>query len=76
MLKTLPRLTNDDFWRVSADTKTCGSGLNACHLYGGLYYTKYLTKVNKKSAFWALSEHPPKARASVECNAHGLFICD
>ena len=56
--------TNDDFWRVSADTKTCpstvlgsallttcrtgGSPLNICHLYGGLYYTKFREKVKKK----------------------------
>jgi len=39
---------NDDFWSVSADTKTCGSPLNICHLYGGLYYTKFQTKVKKK----------------------------
>jgi len=32
--------------RVSADTKTCGSPLNICHLYGGLYYTKFRAKVN------------------------------
>jgi len=36
------------FCRVSADTKTCGSPLNACHLYGGLYYTKFQRKVKKK----------------------------
>jgi len=27
MFKTLPCLANDDFWLVSADTKTCGSPL-------------------------------------------------
>ena len=47
-LPFLPCLANDDFWRVSADTKTCGSPLNICHLYGGLYYTKFQTKVKKK----------------------------
>jgi hypothetical protein len=27
MFKTLPGLTDNAFWRVSADTKTCGSPL-------------------------------------------------
>jgi len=29
---------------------SCGSPLNACHLYGDLYYTKFRTKVNKKTS--------------------------
>ena len=56
MFKTLPCLANDDFWRVSADTKMCpstvlrtgSSPLYTCHFYGCLYYTKFQTKVNKK----------------------------
>jgi hypothetical protein len=50
MFKTLSGLTDNAFLRVSADTKTCGSPLYACHLYGGLYYTKFRVKVNQKTA--------------------------
>ena len=50
MFKTLSGLTDNAFWRVSADTKTCGSPLNTCHFYGDWYYTKFQTKVNKKTA--------------------------
>jgi hypothetical protein len=39
--------------RVSADTKTCGSPLNSCHFYGGLYYTKPSLHVQYKSNFFA-----------------------
>jgi hypothetical protein len=34
MFKTLSGLTNNAFWRVSADTKTCGSPQN-CRLLAG-----------------------------------------
>jgi len=43
--------------RVSADTKTCGSPLNICHLYGGLYYTTFQRKVKKKRQKKIATEH-------------------
>jgi len=56
MFKTLPCLPNDAFWRVSADTKTCGSPLKLSP--AGVWrlplskhtsiLTYYQTKVNKK----------------------------
>ena len=62
MFKTLPCLANDDFWRVSADTKTCGIPLYPAPT-GGLclsagkhtgILTDFQTKVNKKKAKKAL----------------------
>jgi hypothetical protein len=47
-VQNLSGLTDNGFLRVSADTKTCGSPLNICHLYGGRYYTNFQTKVKKK----------------------------
>jgi len=56
MFKTLPCLANDDFWRVSADTKTCGIPLYLAPT-GGLclplgkhtgILTYFQTKINKK----------------------------
>ena len=57
MFKTLPCLANDDFWLVSADTKTCGSprffpptgGLRLPTSKQGGILTSIQTKVNKKN---------------------------
>jgi len=58
MFKTLSGLTDNAFWRVSADTKTCGSPLYLVPT-GGLclpigkhkgILTQFQTKVNKKTA--------------------------
>jgi len=46
MFKTLPCLANDDFWRVSSDTKTCGSPL-----YLARILTHFQTKINKKNEY-------------------------
>jgi hypothetical protein len=63
MFKTLSGLTDDAFWRVSADTKTCGSPLYL-PLRGGLclpsgkyagiltYFQKKSTKKPKMYFFW------------------------
>ncbi|MHC4458692.1 MAG: hypothetical protein ACYS0I_16715, partial [Planctomycetota bacterium] len=61
--------TNDDFWLVSADTKTCGSprffpptGGSPCTTrVQGWYYTKLQTKVNKKNGPWV---HNDRRRAT------------
>jgi len=53
MFKTLAFLANDDIWRVSADTKTCGSPLNLSPT-GGLSFAcwqtyRYFNIVSNKS---------------------------
>ena len=58
--------TNDAFWRVSADTKTCGSPLNTCHLYGGLYYTKFQVKNQVNSATDYTDAVPSKVEGSIK----------
>jgi hypothetical protein len=48
--------------RVSADTKTCGSELNICHLYGGLYYSIFWGENQLKSAILIKNVEIKKAR--------------
>jgi len=58
MFKTLVFQPENGFWRVSADTKTCGAPLNTCHFYGSLYYTKLAQNVQWKSNFfWKKISH-------------------
>ena len=60
-----PRLfTNDDFWRVSADTKTCGSPLNLApagkHTRIITYFQAKVERKDKKALFLA-TENAEKA---------------
>jgi hypothetical protein len=54
-IRGLRAFTIYDFWRVSADTKTCGSPL-ICHFYGDLYFNIFSKKNQQKNGWLLLPE--------------------